>query len=139
MLKRRRNFGIGVTLPFRRGNSGYFESSTEILPQIKSNFKNLIMTRIGERLGQPEFGCRIWEYIFEQWNADTVRGVRDSVIDAVDRWMPFLELLQIDIQSGNDNKAIDNHTINLYVRYRIRENADLEDEIVIPVSNFNVE
>jgi phage baseplate assembly protein W len=139
MLKRRRNFGIGVTLPFRRGNSGYFESSTEILPQIKSNFKNLIMTRIGERLGQPEFGCRIWEYIFEQWNPDTVRGVRDSVIDAVDRWMPFLELLQIDIQSGNDNKAIDNHTINLYVRYRIRENADLEDEIVIPVSNFNVE
>ena len=139
MLKRRRNFGIGVTLPFRRGNSGYFESSTEILPQIKSNFKNLIMTRIGERLGQPEFGCRIWEYIFEQWNPDTVRGVRDSVIDAVDRWMPFLELLQIDIQSGNDNKAIDNHTINLYVRYRIRQNADLEDDIVIPVANFNVE
>ncbi len=139
MLKRRKNFGIGVTLPFRRGNSGYFESSTEILPQVKSNFKNLIMTRVGERLAQPEFGCRIWEYVFEQWNPDTVRGVRDSVIEAVDRWMPFLELLQIDIQSSNDNKAIDNHTINLYVRYRIRENADLEDEIVIPVSNFNVE
>lgn len=139
MLKRRRNFGIGVTLPFRRGNSGYFEASTEILPQVKSNFKNLIMTRIGERLAQPEFGCRIWEYVFEQWTPDTVNGVRDSVIEAVDRWMPFLELIQIDIQSGNDNKAIDNHTINLYVRYRIRENADLEDEIVIPVSNFNVE
>lgn len=139
MLKRRRNFGIGITLPLRRGNSGYFESSTEILPQIKSNFKNLIMTRIGERLAQPEFGCRIWEYVFEQWNTDTVRGVRDSVIDAVDRWMPFLELLQIDVESGNDNNAIDNHTINLYVRYRIRQNADLEDDIVIPVANFNVE
>ena len=139
MLKRRRNFGIGITLPLRRGNSGYFEASTEILPQIKSNFKNLIMTRIGERLAQPEFGCRIWEYVFEQWNTDTVRGVRDSVIDAVDRWMPFLELLQIDVESGNDNSAIDNHTINLYVRYRIRQNADLEDDIVIPVANFNVE
>lgn len=139
MLKRRKNFGIGVTLPFRRGNSGYFESSTDILPQVKSNFKNLVMTRLGERVALPEFGCRIWEYIFEQWTADTVQGVRDSVIEAVDRWMPYLELLQVDIESGSDNLAKDTHTINLYVRYRIRENADLEDEIVIPVADFNVE
>jgi phage baseplate assembly protein W len=139
MLNRRRNFGIGITLPIRRGNSGYFEASTDILPQVKSNFKNLIMTRLGERVAQPEFGCRIWEYIFEQWEPETVQGVRDSVIEAVDRWMPYLELLQVDIQSGNDNLAKDRHTINLYVRYRIRENADLEDEIVIPVADFNVE
>jgi phage baseplate assembly protein W len=139
MLTRRRNFGIGITLPLRRGNSGYFEVSTDILPQVKSNFKNLIMTRLGERVGQPEFGCKIWEYVFEQWEPETVQNARDSIIEAVDRWMPYLELLQVDIQSGNDNLARDRHIINLYVQYRIRENADLQDEIVIPIADFNVE
>lgn len=139
MLRKTRNFGIGVTLPLRRGNSGYFEASTEILTQVKSNFKNLIMTRLGERLAQPELGCRIWEFIFEPWDQTTIENVRDSVIEAVDRWMPYLELLQVDIQSGNDSKSADRNTINLYVRYRIRQNADLEDVITIPISNFETE
>jgi phage baseplate assembly protein W len=139
MLTKRRNYALGITLPLRRGNSGYFETSVDILPQVKSNFKNLIFTRIGERLAQPEFGCRIWEYVFEQWTPATVQGVRDSVVDAVDRWLPYLELLQVEIQSPSDIASLDAHKINLYVRYRIRDNLDLEDEILIPVADFIVE
>jgi hypothetical protein len=54
---------IGITLPLQLGNTGYFEQSFDTLTQVKSNFINLILTRKGERVHQPEFGCCIHNYL----------------------------------------------------------------------------
>jgi phage baseplate assembly protein W len=107
---------IGVTLPLQLGNTGYFEQSFDILTQIKSNFINLILTRRGERVHQPEFGCRIHEYLFEQLTPDNIEGARLSVVQAVERWMPFLELVQFEFQTTPE--TIDKNEIRLYVGYR---------------------
>ena len=55
--------GIGITLPIQIGNMGYFQQSFDTLVQVKSNFINLILTRKGERVHQPEFGCGIHDYL----------------------------------------------------------------------------
>jgi phage baseplate assembly protein W len=120
---------IGVTLPLQLGNTGYFEQSFDVLTQIKSNFINLILTRRGERVHQPEFGCRIHEYLFEQLTPDTIEGARLSVIDAVERWMPFLELIQFQFNAGVPE--IDKNTIQLYVGYRLRKNPNIRDSIIL--------
>jgi phage baseplate assembly protein W len=120
---------IGVTLPLQLGNTGYFEQSFDVLTQIKSNFINLILTRRGERVHQPEFGCRIHEYLFDQLTPDTIEGARLSVIDAVERWMPFLELIQFEFQASPEN--IDKNEIRLYVGYRLRNSPAVQDSIVL--------
>jgi phage baseplate assembly protein W len=120
---------IGVTLPLQLGNTGYFEQSFDILTQIKSNFINLILTRRGERVHQPEFGCRIHEYLFEQLTPDNIEGARLSVVQAVERWMPFLELVQFEFQTTPE--TIDKNEIRLYVGYRLRNNPNIQDSIVL--------
>jgi phage baseplate assembly protein W len=120
---------IGITLPIQLGNTGYFEQSFDTLTQVKSNFINLILTRRGERVHQPEFGCRIHEYLFEQLTAENIEGARLSVVDAVERWMPFLELIQFELNAGPDD--IDRNRIQLYVGYRLRQSPNIRDSIIL--------
>jgi len=121
--------GIGITLPLKLGNTGYFEQSFDTLTQVKSNFINLILTRKGERVHQPEFGCGIHDYLFEQLTAENIEGARLSVVDAVERWMPFLELVQFELNSAPID--IDNNRLRLYVGYRLRRNPNIRDTIIL--------
>ena len=50
------NFAIGLTLPLQKGNTGYFAQSFVTSEQVRSNIINLLKTKRGERLFQPEFG-----------------------------------------------------------------------------------
>ena len=121
--------GIGITLPIRLGNTGYFEQSFDTLRQVKSNFINLILTRKGERVHQPEFGCDIHKYLFEQLTPETIEGARQSVINAVNQWMPFLELIRFELDATPEN--IDRNRLRLYVGYRLTNAPNIEDQIVL--------
>lgn len=120
---------IGVTLPLKLGNTGYFEQSFDTLTQVKSNFINLILTRKGERVHQPEFGCGIHDYLFEQLTPENIEGARLSVVDAVELWMPFLELVQFELNASATE--IDNNTLRLYVGYRLKRNPNIRDAIIL--------
>jgi len=120
---------IGITLPLQLGNTGYFEQSFDTLTQVKSNFINLILTRRGERVHQPEFGCRIHEYLFEQLTPENIEGARLSVVNAVEQWMPFLELIQFELNASPDD--IDRNRIQLYVGYRLRQSPNIRDSIIL--------
>lgn len=121
--------GIGITLPLQIGNTGYFEQSFDTMTQIKSNFINLILTRRGERVHQPEFGCKIHEYLFEQLTPENISGAQQSVVDAVEQWMPFLELVQFEFNTTVDD--IDNNKLQLYVGYRLKKNPNIRDAIIL--------
>ncbi len=121
--------GIGITLPLQLGNTGYFQQSFDTITQIKSNFINLILTRKGERVHQPEFGCDIHRYLFEQLTPENIERAKLSVLDAVQQWMPFLELVKFELQTTNTQ--IDNNVLKLYVAYRLRNNPNIQDAIVL--------
>lgn len=121
--------GIGITLPLQLGNTGYFEQSFDLLTQIKSNFINLILTRRGERVHQPEFGCRIHEYLFEQLTPENIEAARLSVLNAVEQWMPFLELVQFELGAAPED--LDRNTLRLYVGYRLKKAPNIRDTIIL--------
>jgi phage baseplate assembly protein W len=121
--------GIGITLPIQIGNMGYFQQSFDTLVQVKSNFLNLILTRKGERVHQPEFGCGIHDYLFEQLTPENIEGARLSVVTAVERWMPFLELVQFELNASPND--LDNNKLQLYVGYRLKKNPNIRDTIIL--------
>lgn len=119
---------IGITLPLRRGNTGYFEQSIELYRQVRSNFKNLILTKKGERLMQPEFGTDLHKILFEQITDETFDNARASIVNAVEQWMPFLELTNFEInapQNGDINR------ININIEYRFRNNPNVTDSVSV--------
>lgn len=117
---------IGVTLPIRLGQTGMFDQSTEVIQQVRSNFKNLILTKKGERVGQPELGCDLWKILFEPMTEDNLENARLAVADAVDRWLPFIELTDFQI-----TQTTDENIINIVCIYRFRNNRNVTDQVSI--------
>lgn len=120
----------GVVLPFVRGPLGYFEASTNTLEQIKSNFINLIMTKKGERVHEPTFGCDLHTIVFEQNDEDMEDKTYEAVQEAVNTWMPFLVLQDFQYLTENPGD-IDRNTVRLYVKYGFTFNPNVFDEVVI--------
>lgn len=121
---------IGITLPIRLGNTGMFEQSTELFKQVKSNFKNLILTKKGERLMQPELGTDLHKILFENITEETIDNARLTVVESVERWMPFLELVDFQIKNPVNSNP---HRIDITVVYRFRANPNVTDTITFTV------
>lgn len=120
---------IGITLPITNSNMGMFAQSTTLLQQVKSNFKNLILTKKGERLMQPNFGCDLHTLLFENITDDTLEAAKFAVTSATDQWMPFLEVLSVNATNTNRNSA----AIDMTVVYRFRNNPNVTDTITVSV------
>jgi phage baseplate assembly protein W len=121
---------IGITLPITNGNTGMFTQSTSVFQQVKSNYKNLILTKKGERLMQPDFGTDLYRILFENITEDTLDNARLSVIQATERWMPFLEVVNFELTNPVNNNP---HRIDISVTYRFRNNPNVTDTITIAV------
>ena len=63
------DIAVGITLPFGK-DKGLFSLSYTTEEQSISNLKNLLLTRKGERLFQPEFGSSVYSLLFEQMTPD---------------------------------------------------------------------
>lgn len=103
-----------------------FQQSLTMYDQARSNFKNLILTKKGERLGRPDLGCDIWKILFEPLNDDTLERAKLAVVEAVDRWLPYLEVKEFQITSSTNQYAI-----NIRCVYRFRNNPNVTDVIDI--------
>lgn len=122
---------LGSPLPLRRGPRGYFSTTTDALENEKSKFINLILTMKGERVGNPTFGCDIHKLLFEQKTADVQDLAQQYVLDAVNNWMPYLILQQIQVI--NAETFLNDNSITLYVRYGFVNNPLAVQSVQITV------
>ena len=124
--------GIGIN---RASNSnGIFATNYTTLTQAKDNLKNLILTKKGERLQQPEFGCDIWLLVFEQIDGENLENrIESSILDAVQSWIPNININQIIFDC--DNNDIDNNRIALDIKFSLISNPNLTETIQVNVNN----
>ena len=47
---------------------------------------------------RPQFGCRIWDLLFEPINANTLGLMAEAVRDAVSQWEPRVDLEDVDVE-----------------------------------------
>ena len=74
--------GRGIAFPFRVDQSGSIATSSGPA-DIDSSIRMILTTAPGERLMRPEFGCRIWELLFEPINANTLGLMGEAVREAI--------------------------------------------------------
>lgn len=98
--------GLGITLPVRRGANGYFENTTDVMTQVKSNLKNLLLTQRGERIFEPTFGCDLPVVIFEPMTDNGLADITAVIQTAVQAWMPYLNINTVNVARDEDNNQI---------------------------------
>lgn len=79
---------------------------------------------------QPDFGTDLYRILFENITEDTLDNARLTVVQATERWMPFLELTNFEITNPVNGNP---HRINISVTYRFRNNPNVTDTITVVV------
>lgn len=89
----------GVFFPFRDSLQGdYLRLTQSSNEEIRADLLHLILTRKGSRYYLPDFGTRIYEFIFEPMDGPTFDAIKADVIQAVDRYIPNLQINDVSIQ-----------------------------------------
>lgn len=89
---------IGIKVPVELGqsNDGLLKMHTDIEKVLADNFRNMIMTNHGERLGLYDFGANLTELAFElgsdDFDSEAIRRIRRTT----QKYMPFIQLLTFE-------------------------------------------
>ena len=129
---------IGIILPIRDSNTGYFEQSYDTITQVKSNIINLLNTKPGERRMQPTFGCRLWNLVFEQ-NIDTLEDLAvETITSDISSWIPNVSVINVSSKLYKSNQSsTDTDTYQLKISISFMLNLTKQkDAVNITINNI---
>ena len=148
------NNGItyGINFPFVDSFDGrYLDVNNTTEAEIRSNLVHLLLTRKGSRYFLPDFGSRLYEYIFEPLDGPTFSDIEAEIRDSVERYIPGIQITNIsitDASEGEEDKgtfinsqgqreftvqgiAEKEHTAKIKIEYRSTNDVFNESDFVI--------
>ena len=115
------DYAIGLALPIQITNVAFKQNYTEI-EQLKSNIKNLLLTKRGERLMNPFFGTGVETLLFEQITDDFEDKVQEIITNSVEKYIPNVNIDEINVDMSNENK--DKNLVNISLKFRSRNTGN---------------
>jgi phage baseplate assembly protein W len=98
----------GLNFPFRDSKRGDYLQLTEFeAKEIKADLIHLLLTRKGTRYYLPDFGTRLYEFLFEPFDGLTFDAIQSDIREAVGNYMPNLLLNNISITPADPMEEID--------------------------------
>ncbi|MBW3577850.1 MAG: GPW/gp25 family protein [Actinobacteria bacterium] len=95
---------------------------------VRQSILLLLSTAPGERVMRPQYGCRIHWLVFAL-NNDTTAGLAIHYVrQALRRWEPRIDVLDVDA----NRDGADAETLVITIRYRLRATQELS-EFVYPL------
>lgn len=135
-----KNAPIGITIPIRGGQNGYFDQTFDTLSQTKANIINLLNTKAGERRMQPTFGSKLWELVFEQ-NIESLPGIAANIVrEDINAWISNVTVLRVDSTLLKSDQSTDDRDIyKLQIRIVFMLNLTKQQDVVnISVENITI-
>jgi hypothetical protein len=111
-LDLQKNIAIGVSLPFN--GPGVFNSTFTTKDQIKSNLINLLLTDVGERVMNPNFGCNLQRFLFEGITNSNIEVLTTNLNNSISIYIPEITVTNIIVSPTTDSNLID-LTIDYYL------------------------
>ena len=110
------NYAVGITLPIQRGEDGYFRQSFKTFDQVRSNLKNLLLTKRGERILQPDFGSGLHDLLFNPATEKFEEDLENTINDAVAQWLPYVIVEDINIDISKEQT--DNNQAKVSLKFK---------------------
>jgi len=141
----------GIKFPFRESIDGKYLSLTDTVAQeIRTDLLHLILTRKGSRYYLPDFGTRIYEFIFEPMDGQTFDAIKSDIKVAVDKYIPNLQINDISIKPYSEEdmdteyemfdifrtagEGVEDYTAKVKIDYSIKSNTfESRDFIIINI------
>jgi phage baseplate assembly protein W len=112
--------GKGLYFPLRPSSDGKlsFLGGAE---KIRQSILLILSTAPGERVMLPEYGCGIHELLFEANTAALRASVQSQVQEALTRWEPRIDVLNVRVEPGGEFA----NQLLIRIDYRVRANNSI--------------
>jgi phage baseplate assembly protein W len=114
--------GLGLSLPIKNGNNGYFSVNYISSDQIKDNIRNLLRTNEGERLMHPTFGTGLKRILFSNITEDLETQIVKTIENAFATWLPYVSLDSIEVDISDEMK--DRNRVGISIDYVVGNNLE---------------
>ena len=114
---------VGFSLPFN--GPAVFNPTFTTREQTKSNLINYLLTNLGERVFNPNFGANLRSLGFENILYRTTDELKERIQNDITLYFPQVTIAEIQF-----NNQPDDNTINFTLTYTI-QNFGITDEINI--------
>ena len=105
--------GVGLSFPLRieKGKISW----SEYEESIRESILIILRTGRGERVMRPDFGCGLKELVFSANDSSTSSLVIYYVEEALKKWEPRIELLNVDASPDKE----EGNRLNISIEYKI--------------------
>jgi phage baseplate assembly protein W len=95
----------GINFPFRDSFDGnYLDLSNTSQEEIRTDLVHLLLTRKGTRYYLPDFGTRLYEYIFEPLDGPTFSEIETEIRDSVSEYIPGITITSMEITPASEGE-----------------------------------
>jgi phage baseplate assembly protein W len=106
--------GSGWKFPVAVANGNIVASGGE--EKIRESILIILGTSKGERVMRPEFGCGINDLVFEVNSTATTTLVAFHVKEALQKWEPRIEVLNVFVAPDEEKR----HQLNIEIDYEVK-------------------
>ena len=121
------NTTIGLSFPLRGDAFNDFAMTKNSLEQSLHNLRNLLLTHIGERVNQPQFGSTLRALCFEQQDEELPVNIKAEVIRAVSVWLPYINIQEVTTLTEEGDKG----KVFVQIEYSTTLNASTQQQITL--------
>ena len=118
------NTHVGLSFPLGFSGNVLFNRTKTIEEQAQHNLKSLLLTNIGERPHQPEFGSKLLSVVFE-FKDETL--IEEVIKEAVDQWLPYITINEVITVVD----AINPNRLNVSIDFSVATSPDATDQITL--------
>jgi phage baseplate assembly protein W len=111
--------GRGFSWPLTVDHTGSIKL-TDGVDDLERSMRIVLMTAPGERVMRPQFGCRIWDLLFEPVTPNLLGLIAEAVRDSLAQWEPRIDVEEVAPEPDGDDHAL----IRIGVSYRVRATND---------------
>ena len=115
---------VGLSFPLGFVGSRFFNRTKTIEEQAQHNLRNLLLTNLGERPMQPEFGSRLLSVVFEFKDDALIEKV---INEAVEKWLPYITINELitSVDATNPNR------LNVTIDFSVATAPDATNQITL--------
>ncbi len=108
--------GTGFKFPIQIDKATGRMKTSSYEEDIKEAIWIIIMTKKGERIRNPQFGCSIHEYVFGTTDFQTLKQMERSVLKALEMWEPRIYETEVTVSVDPQQEGV----VNIEISYLVR-------------------
>jgi len=97
---------LGTSFTASPDVSAPFSPIYTTIDQAYENLKMLLLTRVGERYGYPQFGTFLLNILFQPSTDEIKAQIPDLITKPVSVFLPYLNIDNIDIKTAQDDPTL---------------------------------